>query len=240
MEATWRFMFYLTFCIVGYRTLFLPEPSLWVQDNPHIWIDWPYHTTTEAMKFYYHIELGSYLHQLLWTEVSRSDSVEMLLHHFITLTLIFASFVTNFTRIGTLIMLIHDLADVFLEFAKVLNYTSKGKGHGWLKNWTDGVFVIFTLTFFVTRLVIYPRYILYSLFTIAVPMFTLNFIGAYVWIGLLVSLQLLHVFWFYLILRMVYRLATASIEGDIRSDDEGELEDEGSSDTSKVTSKKTS
>ena len=49
---------------------------------------------------YYHIELGCYLHQLLWTEVSRSDALEMILHHLITICLLIFSYLTNFTRIG--------------------------------------------------------------------------------------------------------------------------------------------
>ena len=158
----------------------------------------------------------------------------MLIHHFVTLSLIFLSWVTNFTRIGTSIMLIHDLSDVILEFAKVINYTSKGKGHGHLKIITDILFGVFAVTFFVTRLIIYPGFILYSLFTFAVPLFTLNFFFAYIWIGLLCALQILHIFWFYLIGRMIYRLLTTGIEKDERSDDEDidEGEDE------KITTKK--
>eukprot|EP01035_Chromulina_nebulosa_P020733 gene20733-26882_t len=48
-------------------------------------------------------------------------------------------------------MLIHDPADIFLELAKVMNYTSKGKGHQWLKLYTDITFAIFAIVFFITR-----------------------------------------------------------------------------------------
>lgn len=80
-------------------------------------------------------------------------------------------------------MIIHDIADVFLELAKVFNYTSKGKGHQWAQPITDALFVMFAVVFFITRLIIYPSQIIYSLVIIAIPMFTLNFIGAYIWIG---------------------------------------------------------
>lgn len=97
----------------------------------------------------------------MWTEVARSDSWQMLIHHIITIALILFSYVTNFTRVGTVIMVIHDIADVFLELAKVLNYTSKGKGHRWLKPATDVTFGIFAVVFFLTRLVFYPYHVLY-------------------------------------------------------------------------------
>lgn len=106
-EALWRFVFYSIFTILGYYVLFTPTISIWISNNDELWINWPFHITTNTMKLYYYIEMGSYLHQLVWTEVSRSDSLEMIFHHLITLILITISFLLNFTRIGTAIMLIH-------------------------------------------------------------------------------------------------------------------------------------
>lgn len=45
-------------------------------------------------------------------------------------------------------------------------------------------------------------------------------------IGLLVALQCLHIFWFYLILKMIFRLMSGNMSKDERSDDEEELESE--------------
>lgn len=56
-------------------------------------------------------------------------------------------------------------------------------------------------------------------------MFGIDFIGAYIWIFLLVSLQLLHIFWFYLIMKMVIRILTVGVSKDERSDDEAELDE---------------
>jgi hypothetical protein len=49
-----------------------------------------------------------------------------------------------------------------------------------------------------------------------------DFLGCYVFIGLLTALQLLHIFWFYLILRMVIKLMSTGIQEDERSDAEDE------------------
>lgn len=226
VEAFWRFIFYSTFCYLGARAIFFPEIAPWVQDTNNHWEGWPYHQISGAALFYYHIELGSYIHQLLWTEVNHSDFLEMTLHHIITIALIVISFITNFWRVGTSILLLHDLSDVVLEGCKVFNYSSKPAGRKWIKDYiVDPGFGVFAVVFFVTRLVLFPRYILYSVIIDGYKVYGCEWGGCPVFIGLLVSLQCLHIFWFYLIMRMVVRLFTVGIEGDVRSDDEEE-EDE--------------
>ena len=185
------------------------------------------HVIDDGIRFYYQVELGSYLHQLMWTEVSRSDAMEMLLHHVTTILLIGLSYVTNYTRVGVTIMLLHDTADVFLESAKVFNYSSKPKGHEWAKNVCDGLFATFALTFFITRLVIYPVYVVKSVAFEAPHFFGVDWVGFWLFSGLLVILQGLHIFWFYLIAKMLYRLFTTGIEKDERSEDEDEEEEGG-------------
>ena len=232
VEALWRFFFYAAFCVVGVHTLLLPEPAPWmpwVGDTKQFWNGWPlHHVINDGIRFYYQVELGSYLHQLMWTEVSRSDAMEMLLHHLTTILLIGLSYVTNYTRVGVTIMLLHDTADVFLESAKVFNYSSKPKGHEWAKTVCDALFATFALTFFVTRLIIYPVFVIKSVLFEAPEFFGVNWLGFWLFSSLLVVLQGLHVFWFYLIAKMLYRLFTTGIEKDERSDDdESEEEDAG-------------
>jgi len=224
VEALWRFIFYSVFCIVGYRALFVPETVIWMKDTAHYFLEWPSHQLLPSVDFYYQIELGCYIHQLLWTEVSRSDAVEMIVHHIVTILLIVFSYHTNFTRFGATILFLHDISDVFLEFAKVLNYSSTGRGNRWIKsyNLVDAVFVLFAVTFLVTRLYLYPKYILWTVVVHGIDKYGCDFMGCYVFIGLLTALQLLHVFWFYLILRMVIKLMSTGIEGDERSDAEDE------------------
>ena len=168
VEALWRFLFYSYFCYLGYMALFQPQTVSWIHHTKEHWQNWPLQQISIAISFYYNIELGSYLHQLMWTEVSRSDSLEMMLHHIVTILLILFSYLTNFTRIGASILLLHDAADIFLESAKLFVYTSKAwKTHKTTFFWTDLMatilFALFALTFLITRLVLYPRYLVYSL-----------------------------------------------------------------------------
>lgn len=190
-----------------------------------MWEDWPNFQISGPLLFYYYIELGCYFHQLLWTEVTRSDALEMILHHFITIALIVCSYLTGFTKVGSIILLIHDIADIFLETAKVFNYCSTNKRFTWLKSWVvDPLFGVFAVSFFVTRLVYYPYSIIGSVFFEGCSIFKCTFHSCYFFIFLLLALQCLHIFWFYLIARMIWKLANGTMTKDERSDDDEVIE----------------
>lgn len=48
-------------------------------------------------------------------DVKRKDFWEMFGHHIVTITLLAFSWFCNLTRIGTIVLLLHDCADAFLE-----------------------------------------------------------------------------------------------------------------------------
>jgi hypothetical protein len=227
-EAAWRLTFYAYFCYVGYLALFTPTTAIWIQDTHNHWIGWPYHVMSEMVEYYYQVELGSYIHQLLWTEVSRSDSLQMILHHLTTIALIVFSYLANYTRIGASILLLHDTADVFLEGAKVCHYISQGAKGRFFRSFgkigADVLFVVFAVTFFVTRLMLYPRFIVYSAYVESMEVFgTYSMSGYVVFTGLLTILQALHIFWFYLIAKMIYEMVKDGRGGDVRSSDDEDL-----------------
>lgn len=55
----------------------------------------------------------------MFIEVRRKDWAESFVHHIVTLGLEYYAFYANFTRSGIMVMLIHDVSDIFLEAAKV-------------------------------------------------------------------------------------------------------------------------
>lgn len=228
VEALWRLLFYSYFCYLGYSTLFYPTTVEWVQDTHNHWSNWPHQPVNPMILLYYQLELGCYIHQLMWTEVTRSDAKEMIIHHLTTILLITISHLNQFNRVGSSILIIHDSADIFLESGKIFNYISKAEGRKWAQNVCDGFFAIFAVTFFITRLVIFPFWLLNSLFIEGPMQFSGGdfyhglWPGFWLYLGLMVVLQCLHIFWFYLISKMVYKLLTTGIEKDERSDDEDE------------------
>ena len=77
----------------------------------------------------------------------------MLLHHGVTLSLLITSYIGNVTKYGLAILLLHDIADPWMEIAKICFYNK-------LKTFSNIFFVIFASTFIYSRVYVYPRYII--------------------------------------------------------------------------------
>ncbi|XP_036971426.1 ceramide synthase 4a isoform X4 [Acanthopagrus latus] len=193
----------------------------WFWDHSECWRGYPKQPVAEAHHWYYILEMGFYLSLLLCVsvDVKRKDFKEQVIHHIATIFLIGFSYCANFVRVGTLVMLLHDSSDFLLESAKMLHYA------GWWRT-CDSLFVVFALVFLVTRLVVFPGRVLYSTLLVSQEFF--KPFGGYVFFNaLLLVLQALHIFWAYLILRMVYKFVfMGKVERDERSDVESEVEDE--------------
>ncbi|XP_072457065.1 ceramide synthase 4-like isoform X2 [Notamacropus eugenii] len=82
----------------------------------------------------------------------------------------------------------------------------------------EATFIIFTLVFLSTRLILFPNKVLYTTYYV-VRSKDKFFFGYYFAITLLMVLQCLNVFWSFLILRMFYKfLSEGQAKNDVRSD----------------------
>ena len=75
--------------------------------------------------FYYALLIGSVF------DVKRSDFWELVFHHVLTIGLLSISWTINFVRVGTLVLISHDISDIFLEGGKLVRY---GKAPSFLVN----------------------------------------------------------------------------------------------------------
>ncbi|KAA8591662.1 hypothetical protein FQN60_017036, partial [Etheostoma spectabile] len=221
-EASWRFTFYLLAFIAGLAAL-IDKP--WLYDLKEMWQGFPVLTLLPSQYWYYMIELGFYSALLfsVASDVKRKDFKEQIVHHVATILLISFSWCVNYIRAGTLIMLVHDSSDYFLESAKMFNYA------GW-RNACNYIFIVFAAIFIITRLVIFPFWIIYCTWVYPVTIYE-PFFGYYFFNGLLMTLQCLHIFWAVLIIRIAIRFLTNNEKvDDERSDkdetDESEEEDD--------------
>ena len=189
-------------------------------DSRWIYSNFP-HVISGAFERAYLVELGFWVSCLFFmaVETLRKDVVEMFVHHVTTILLIGLSYMYGFHQIGMVIMVVHDVGDIFLYSAKFFNYLN-------FPILTNALFGMFVLVFFVSRLVIFPQlvYLAWGPVTGFLPEIDYReYKGSLILPGLLAVLQSLHCMWFGLICRMVYRMLKAEskqVEGDIRSDDE--------------------
>ncbi|XP_058851314.1 ceramide synthase 2-like [Acipenser ruthenus] len=216
-EACWRFVFYLSAFIGGFAVLY-DKP--WFTDTLEIFNGFPKQTLLDSQYWYYIIEMSFYCSLLFSVafDVKRKDFKEQIIHHVATLNLLAFSWCCNYIRVGTLVMLVHDASDVLLESAKMFNYA----GFTMICN---SLFVLFTIVFIITRLVIFPFWIIHCTWFYPVLFFP-PFFGYYFFNAMLIVLQMLHIFWTYLILRMVKKFIFGNMVGDERSDHEEEEEEE--------------
>ncbi|XP_032739712.1 ceramide synthase 4 [Lontra canadensis] len=209
-EASWRFSFYFCSFFGGLSVLY-HESWLWAPVM--CWDNYPNQPLQPALYYWYLLELSFYVSLLITLpfDVRRKDFKEQVTHHFVTILLISFSYSSNLLRIGSLVLLLHDASDYLLEAGKMFNYTH------WRKV-CDTLFIIFSLVFFYTRLVLFPTQILYTTYYESIAKGG-PFFGYYFFNVLLLMLQLLHVFWSCLILRMIYSfMKKGRMEKDVRSD----------------------
>ncbi|XP_015778470.1 PREDICTED: ceramide synthase 6-like [Acropora digitifera] len=216
-ESSWRFAFYLAVSLYGFFVVF-EEPWLW--DLKLCFEGHGSHPLTDEIYLYYLVEVGFYLSLKisLFVDVKRKDFWQMVIHHIVTTILLVLSYNTGFFRIGCVIILLHDVSDVFLESSKVLHYAK------WDLTTTIG-FVLFAVVFYMTRLVYYPFWVLYTVY------YSRDYCGPYkAWLSfliLLLCLQVLHIMWAHAIgVVAKMSLTGGSFTGDIRSDEESGPEDE--------------
>uniref|UniRef100_A0A3B4XBB9 Ceramide synthase 3a n=1 Tax=Seriola lalandi dorsalis TaxID=1841481 RepID=A0A3B4XBB9_SERLL len=201
-SCSWRFVFYLAAFIGGIAALYDKE---WFYDTREVWTDFPKQSMLESQYWYYILEMsfyGSLLFSITF-DVKRKDFKEQIVHHLATLVLLSFSWCVNYIRIGTLVMLIHDASDVLLESAKLFNYAK------WEKT-CQTLFVLFAIVFMVTRLVIFPFWLIHCTWVYPVQHYP-AFFGYYFFNVMLVVLLCLHIFWAYLILRMIRKFMFGTV-----------------------------
>ncbi|XP_058521359.1 ceramide synthase 3 [Ochotona princeps] len=216
-EACWRFAFYLLINIAGVAFLY-DKP--WAYDLWEVWNGYPKQPLLPSQYWYYTLELGFYLSLLfsLGSDVKRKDFLAHVIHHLAAISLMSFSWCANYVRSGTLVMFVHDVADVWLESAKMFSYA------GWNQT-CNTLFFIFSALFFISRFIVFPFWILYC--TLIIPLHYLKPFFSYIFLNLqLIVLQALHLYWGYYILKMLKRCIFMKEIQDVRSDDEEEEEEE--------------
>lgn len=219
MECAWQCTYYTFIFFYG---LYVMSDKSWLWDIRNCWYEYPNHSVDDDVWWYYMISLSFYWSMTFthFFEAKRKDFWQMFIHHIVTIALITFSWTCNLTRIGTLVLIVHDCADIPLQLAKMSIYS----GH---KAFCDAVFAIFAVLWIITRVGIYPLWIVYST-AVEAPTILPMFPAYYIFNSLLIALLLLHIYWTYLILRMIAATITkGNVEDNRSSSDPSEVSEDG-------------
>lgn len=213
----------------------------WWYNCEQFWIDYPHWQMTPGLKRYYLMQASYWCQQLIvlvsGVEKPRKDFRELVIHHFVTLWLVGWSYGINLTLIGNAVYTSMDIPDVLLAASKLLNYLR------WKRS-LDILYVIFigVWTYFRHYLNLVILRSVYKDFDLipqsarrwspAEGVFMAGWLKWQIFTPILL-LQFLNIFWYFLILRILYRAIAGSDIKDERSDDE-DSEDEDSAKKQKI------
>jgi len=180
-------------------------------------------SVTPGERFIYRFELAFYSQAIpmifLW-ETKRHDRWQLFAHHVATVILIGYSYYLNLLHIGVLVLACHEMNDIFLEAAKMARYAAAPE---WM---SVAWFIVFALSWFATRIYAFGfiviRSTLIDTYKRAEEVGGVN-IEPHVSIlnGLLIFLYVLHVYWSYLIVKIIVRSLTPGGQlDDIREEDD--------------------
>lgn len=208
----------------------MSQGPLWFFETTPFYTEYPHKTHDWYFKVYYLGQAAFWVQQsvvlVLQLEKPRKDFYELILHHIVTIALIWCSYRFHFTWMGLEVYVTMDVSDFFLSTSKTLNYLDSPLA--------GPFFLIFVVVWIYLRHYINLR-ILWSILTEfrSVGEWELNWdtqqykcwISQPIVFGLLFALQLLNAYWLFLIFRILYRYIKGGVAADERSDDEDEDSD---------------
>ncbi|KAL2456807.1 LAG1 longevity assurance-like protein 2 [Forsythia ovata] len=218
-ESMWKLTYYaaVEFCVLSVN---YHEP--WFRDIKEYFRGWPNQELKPPLILIYMCQCGFYIYSiaalLIW-ETRRKDFSVMMSHHVVTVILIAYSYMARFSRIGAVILALHDASDVFLEGAKVFKYSENELG-------ASVCFGMFAISWFTLRLVFYPFWVIQSSSYYLCEVLNLSepyhMAMYYVFNTMLLMLLVFHVYWWILICSMIRRQLKnrGKVGEDIRSDSE--------------------
>lgn len=168
---------------------------------------------------------GHSIYATLYMDSWRKDSVVMLVHHVVTLVLIVSSYAFRYHNVGILVLFLHDISDVQLEFTKLnVYFKSRGGSHHPLHALAADLGCLsFSLSWFWFRLYWFPLKVLYA--TCHCSLRSVPDIPFYFFFNtLLLLLTLMNLYWFLYIVAFAAKVLTGQVRElkDVREYDAAE------------------
>lgn len=217
-DLAWELVYYSFYCVLGLWVLW---DKAWLWDISESFANFPIHSMTNDLWWYYMVSLGYY-----WSMCAshffthrRKDATQLLVHHILTILLLVFSWICNFVRIGSLVLLVHECVDIPMQLAKMC----KLAGH---RHLMDPLFAVFLIIWLSTRTGLYPFWIMHTTLFRAHVIAQMFYPVYYIFNFMLLLLLFLHICWTYLILRIVVLKFTTNAIQDVRSSSDASAEED--------------
>jgi len=232
-EQGYAFMYWGSSSVWGLWVM--SKLPIWWYNTSAFWIDYPHWRMLPELKLFYLLQFSYWLQQLLVMvlrlEKPRSDFVELVLHHIVTLWLIGWSYFLNLSYIGIAVFFSMDIADVFLAFSKMLNYlklqrSSEVSFAAFLAVWTYfrhwlNFRILWSVWYEYPNLV--PEH---ARFFEPSKGYALAGWMRYQVFAPIFGLQLINLFWYVLLWRITFRILMGNNASDTREEGEDDEEEE--------------
>ncbi|XP_029469869.1 ceramide synthase 1 [Rhinatrema bivittatum] len=224
-ESAWKLLFYTVFWSYS-AYLLLCKDYPFFHDPPTAFHDWKRGMQVPTDIALAYLGQGSfYGHSTfatIYMDTWRKDSVVMLVHHVVTLILIIFSYAFRYHNIGLLVLFLHDVNDIQLEFTKLNVYFKNRGGHYHRLNdiISDVGLIIFSGSWFWFRLYWFPLKVLYA--TCYSSLQSVPNIPFYFFFNiLLLVLLLMDIYWFLYIMLFLGKVITGQMHevSDVREYD---------------------
>ena len=252
-EYVFRLLYHSIISFLGLAYFWqLPWFRWWENGTIMLWTDHPRHPIGVGLTWYYLIQSAYNIEAILnlaelsfivrlqspfdtessnwqiplvchWSPTCRGDFREMAIHHVITNALIVTSSFFRFTRIGSMVFILHDISDIPVDMSKLANFVK------W-KTATTVCFITLLIFWVLLRLLMLPMVIIKTvLYESAVlideiPVSQAHYHLMYLSMFqvLLVGILLLHGVWFVILVRIALRLALKGEAHDLSEHKKGE------------------
>lgn len=226
-ESAWKLVFYTMSWSYSTYLLFFSSYSFF-HDPPSVFYNWksgmPVPTNIAIAYLMQGSFYGHSIYATFYMDTWRKDSAVMVVHHIITLALISFSYAFRYHNVGILVLFLHDIGDIQLEFIKLNIYLkSRGGGYHRLNDiLSDVVSVSFSITWFLFRLYWFPLKVLFTT-CVSSLQFVPNIPFYFFFNALLFMLLLMNIYWFLFIVVFIVKVLKMKEVNDVREYEDSSL-----------------
>ncbi|OEH77662.1 longevity-assurance domain-containing protein [Cyclospora cayetanensis] len=215
--TTWKMVYFLTttaMCLVAFRNeQWWPHQLGGEGSEEQLWQGYPMQQNSVYCHLYFYLAFGHHLASLVCILKSPwlPDFFDQLLPCVAALCLIYFSYMSNFLRVGVVILFCHDICDIFTYGCKAFVDTPYHKV-------TIGLFMLLTTCWFYFRLYTFPAAALFPIFKAIKtrPHYSETEGGSY-FIFILLTLCLMNIYWFVLMVKMFVHFIVSGQMRDLHS-----------------------